>query len=276
VGDEVVVGSYHTLHVYDRALEHRRDIGHPLFAGIHELYPTAGGRIWMADTALDAALEVDVATGAVTDERWPRDDPSLRARLNLEPPEVDKEGENRQKWLLRPERSDFSHLHLNAVTPWRGELYALCNHPGVVLNLDRNEVVFQHAGLKGGHNLLILDDGTAITSGSTNHAIVTWDLATGKRRGAVRLDSFPWVRRLARRHQLRANGAKVLKRLGLPSWRSAQPLFVRGMKLHGDRLFVGVSPASILEIDWPRGELVDAFCYSHDVRVCVHGLEVAS
>jgi hypothetical protein len=276
VGDEVVVASYHTLHVYDRTLEHRRDVSHPLLAGLHELHVTPDGRLWVAATAIDAAFEVDIQTGDILDERWPRDDAGIQARLGVDPLDVDKEGENRQKWLLRPERSDFGHLHLNTVTTWQGELYALCNFPGVIVNLDRNEVVLEHAGLRGGHNLIILDDGTAFTSGSTTHAVAIWDLKAGKRRDAIRLQSFPWVRKLTRTQRLRANAVKAMTKLRLPTPRTAQPLFVRGMDLHGDDLWVGVSPGSILRIDWQRGELLDAYNHSPDVRVCIHGLGVGN
>ena len=53
-----------------------------------------------------------------------------------------------------------------------------------------------------------------------------------------------------------------------------RPLFVRGLDRLGDLLFVGVSPATILCIDEHQGKLVDAYSYSQDVGVCIHGLRV--
>ena len=43
-----------------------------------------------------------------------------------------------------------------------------------------------------------------------------------------------------------------------------------------ETILVGISPATLLEIDWRRGRLVDLFSYSTDPRVCVHGLECSS
>ena len=54
----------------------------------------------------------------------------------------------------------------------------------------------------------------------------------------------------------------------------AAPLFARGLQVVGDQVFVGVSPASILCIDWPRGRLLDTFQYTELVTTAVHGLVV--
>ena len=62
-----------------------------------------------------------------------------------------------------------------------------------------------------------------------------------------------------------------------PLARVAQPdtaALARGLAVVGDHVFVGVSPASILCIDWPRGLLVDVFQYSDQVTAAVHGLVV--
>jgi hypothetical protein len=55
----------------------------------------------------------------------------------------------------------------------------------------------------------------------------------------------------------------------------AKPCFVRGLDYFDGSLFVGISPATILEIDYETGELLDYFKYANDVRVAVHGLKIA-
>ncbi|WP_263785478.1 hypothetical protein [Salinibacter grassmerensis] len=52
----------------------------------------------------------------------------------------------------------------------------------------------------------------------------------------------------------------------------AEPLFVRGLARREDTLFIGVSPASILQVDVKTGALVDAYQYSSNVHACIHGL----
>lgn len=271
IDDSVMVGSYHTLLFFSRDLEPERRITHELLAGIHETHLLPDGRLWVAATAVDAALLVDLDKGDVVDARWPRESPALQQRLGLTALDIDKDADNRQKWLLRPERSDRSHLHLNAVCPWRGELYALCTHPGVIVNLDREEVVVQDRRLKGAHNLIVLDDGTTLTSGTTSHSIEVWDLAARRSVRSIELTSFPWVRKVVRRHMAAFNARRVLGRLGIGQAR-AHPLFIRGQHRMGDRVLVGLAPASLLLVDWRTGTLVDAYQHSDDVEVCVHGI----
>jgi hypothetical protein len=55
---------------------------------------------------------------------------------------------------------------------------------------------------------------------------------------------------------------------------TVMPFFVRGLDLVGDHLFIGISPAAILCIDWRSEKLIDVFNYSSDIRMAVHGLKV--
>lgn len=271
VDDSVMVGSYHTLLFFSRDLEPERRVSHELLAGVHETHLLPDGRLWVAATAIDAALLVDLDKGDVVDARWPRDSPALRERLHMPPLEIDREADNRQVWLLRPERSDPGHMHLNAVCPWQGDLYALCTRFGVIVNLDREEVVIEDRRLRGAHNLTVLDDGTTLTSGTTSHSVEVWDLAARRSVRSIRLTSFPWVRRMVSRHLPRFAARRVLSKVGIGQPR-AHPLFVRGQHRMGDQVLVGLAPASILLVDWRKGTLLDAYQHSDDVEVCVHGI----
>jgi hypothetical protein len=52
-----------------------------------------------------------------------------------------------------------------------------------------------------------------------------------------------------------------------------QSIFVRGLEIiDPNRILVGVSPASILEIDIRKIQLLDFFQYSKEVGDAVHGL----
>ena len=58
--------------------------------------------------------------------------------------------------------------------------------------------------------------------------------------------------------------------------RVARPLFTRGMCwLDGARILVGVSPATVLEIDYKQGRLLDMCQLSESANECVHGLEAS-
>jgi len=74
--------------------------------------------------------------------------------------------------------------------------------------------------------------------------------------------AFPWTRRM--RRAARQSDSRV-----------ARVLFVRGMAFAGHRLYLGVSPASILCVDWHTSELLDVYEHSDDVTHAIHGLAIA-
>lgn len=273
---QVIVASYHQIKVYDLELRHQRDISHPLMVGLHEIFPVGENRFWVAATAVDAALEVDLETGQITRQFWPREMPGFQRLLSLAPMKIDKNADNRFRFLDGKHFRDPNHLHLNSVICWKGEMYALFNALGVVANLSREELAIEDPALSHGHNLIVLEDGTTIVNDTFGRAVRFYDLKTGKLQRVINLTRFEEVRKLAKwHHSLRQVMNRVFRSMKLPPlfpW--ARPLFVRGLDVVKDHLFVGVSPASILRIDWRRGELVDVYRYSRDVRVCIHGLKV--
>jgi hypothetical protein len=277
IGDRVVVASYHTLKVYDRSLRHQRDVTHPLMVNLHETYSGPDGRIWISCTAIDAALEIDLETGHVTRQFWPREMRGFQRALGLTPLEIDKQADNRIRFLSRKYLEHLSHLHLNAVASWQGEMYALFHSFGIIVNLDRQKVVIESQALRGAHNLVIRDDGLAFVNDTFGRTIRIYDLRTESQSQVIDLMKFQWVhnvRGFARWRDIVYVMRQVLHKIqGRPS-RPPRHLYVRGLDLVGNLLFVGLSPASILCIDWTQERFVDAYCYSKDIRACVHGLRV--
>ncbi len=274
MGEDLVVASYHTLRLFDRRLAPLRDVSHPLMVGLHEVFPTGDGTIWVASTAIDAALEIDMTSGRAVRQIWPREMPPFQAALGVASLAIDKEADNRGRFLSRSHLESHSHLHFNAITRWRGEMYGLFNSFGAIANLDRGEVVIRDDALRGGHNLVVLEDGTAFINGTRGHCVHIYDLAERAHRQTIDLMTFSWVRDLTRWYDRIAPLTRGFSRLGIRQLKISLPRFVRGLDLDGDRLFVGMSPASILCLDWRRGELVEAFNYSRDIRACIHGLKV--
>jgi hypothetical protein len=272
--DKVVVASYHTLKLYDRELHHQRDVSHPLMVNLHETHSCHDGEIWVSCTATDAALEVDLETGQVIRQFWPREMRGFQRALDLTPLEIDKQADNRDQFLSRKYLNHPSHLHLNAVASWQGEMFSLFNSFGIIANMDRQEVVIEDPTLRGGHNLIIRDDGMAFVNDSLGRAVRVYDLRAKQLNQIIDLTRFRWVRDLARWRDIIYLVQKGLHKVGIWPLEPSRPLFVRGLDLVEDQLFVGLSPASILCIDWRRGELVDVYSYSQNVRDCIHGLKV--
>jgi hypothetical protein len=65
---KLFVASYCELQVYDLDLNPLFNITHPLMAGLHEIYKVNEHQLWLASTALDCALLLDLDTNEVRSE----------------------------------------------------------------------------------------------------------------------------------------------------------------------------------------------------------------
>lgn len=275
LGDTVAVCSYHTVRFFDRDLRPLRDLSHPLMVGLHELAPTARGTLWVTSTAIDAALEIDLATGKALRELWPREQPGIQRALGVEPLPIDKGADNRTRFLEGDHLRNRHHLHLNAVAEHRGEVFALFNRPGVVANLDRDEVVIRDKGIRRGHNLLIDEAGRALVNDTSKRHVYGFDLASGERVSEIDLMKIGPVARLARFRDPVRELKLALHRRGWIALAPPKPIFVRGLARCGGSLFVGLSPATLLELDASSGRLLDHFTFDTRVHACIHGIAPA-
>jgi len=274
IGDEIVAANFHTLQIFDLSLAHKKDFSHGLMVGLHETYCDRGRRIWVSSTVIDAALEYDLSTDELTSSYWPREIESFQMSFGLDPASIDKEADNRRRFLTGDHLKSHSHLHLNAVTVRNGEVYALLNRFGAICNLTTSEIVIKDTKLARGHNLLFLDDGIVVANDTFGQTVRIYDLAKQKLIKVIDLLDYAWVRRLRHRARMSNLPRKFLRKLGLWQESICRPLFVRGLDRKDSMLIVGLSPASILCIDWHSGQLLDAYQYSTDLRVCIHGLAV--
>jgi hypothetical protein len=275
VGDRVAVCSYHTVRLFDRDLRPLRDLSHPLMVGLHEVDLTPRGTLWVTSTAIDAAFELDLETGKVVRELWPREQPGLQQALGVEPLPIDKAADNRTRYLDGDHLRNRHHLHLNAVAEYDGCVYALFNRPGVIANLDRDAVVVRDKGIRRGHNLLMDGHGRALVNDTSKRHVYGFDLASGERISEVDLMALAPVARLARWRDPVRRAKLALHRLGWLALAPPKPIFARGLARSGSSLFVGISPATILQIDEASGRLVDHFTFDRRVHACIHGIAVA-
>ena len=180
--------------------------------------------------------------------------------------------DNRRRFLTDDHLDSESHLHLNAVTVNNDDVYALFHRFGAICNLSTGEVVIRDKHLVRGHNLIFLNDETIVTNDTYGRTIRIYDLAKKRPIKVINLLDYDWVQRLKRRADLTNLPRQILRRLKLRKEGISRPIFVRGLARKGDMLFVGLSPAAILCINWQSGELLSAYQYSSDPRACVHGL----
>ncbi|MCG3150012.1 MAG: hypothetical protein PCFJNLEI_03479 [Verrucomicrobiae bacterium] len=265
--DEVFVASYHSLHGFDYNLNGTRTISNPNFAGLHEIKLVEDG-IWTSSTALGMVQKVDF-DGKTLQEWWAHDDPLVQKEFAPEPFVVDKTADNRLAYL-----EDFSKLHLNNVEVHNGRVYVCFNHHGAVLRLFPTEIVSRDAALKGCHNGVVTDDNELLINDSHRHTVVALDLGTGQVKRRINLIEFPIVARLAEVSEVKRVPAWVQFRNFVMRKRMTRPLFTRGLcRLDDSRILVGISPASVLELNYKTGELLDRFTLSTGANECIHGLE---
>lgn len=273
VGDDVIAADYHTLNFFDRDLNLKRTISHELMAGLHEI-DIAGDSVWVSSTTLDAVLKYRLVDGTKETEYWPREMPDFQQALDLERLPVDKSIDNRATFLDNTSFRGPSHLHLNAVCEFRGEVYALFHSRCVVANLTRGTIVIRDKNLKHAHNLIMEEPGVVYINDTHRTVIRQYDLASGEQIRAIDIKRMAGIKALVFRSAIRA-----LREMGVSFFSSrrkatARPLYLRGLALHGDWIFAGFSPATIVCIDRKTGELVDFYFHSSDARVCIHGLAV--
>lgn len=265
--DELFVASYHTLLGFDYDLNPTRRITNNNFAGLHEITLDGDG-IWVSSTALGCVLKVDLQ-GRVKQQWWAHEDPVVQRQFAPAPLRVDKSQDNRLSYL-----ADFSRVHLNNVVVHEGRVYVCFNHHGAVLRLFPTEVVAHDPALKGCHNGVVTHDEKMLINDSHHHRIVVCDLKTGRVSKRIDLIEFPEVAALATASRIKDVAPWVRLRNFIIRKRMTRPLFTRGMcLLDRSRVLVGVSPASVLEIDYEKSRLLDHFTLSQSANECVHGLE---
>lgn len=273
IGDSIIAADYHTLNFYNRELQLQRKLSHGLMVGLHETQALDSG-IWVSSTSIDAALKFDMHSGDLLEQFWPREMPEYQQALNIEPLEIDKSVDNRQAFLDSASFRGSSHLHLNAVCEFRGEVYALFHAQGVVANLTRRSIVIQDDLLRHAHNLIIEEPGVAFINDTQRTVVRQYDLRSGQQIRAYNIKKMPGIKPLLWRTALTALKETGLSFMSKHSKATARPLYLRGLAITADYIFAGFSPATIVCIDRHSGKLVDYYFHSTDARVCIHGLAV--
>ena len=106
--------------------------------------------------------------------------------------------------------------------------------------------------------------------------MVVFDLRTGAVKRRIDLAGFPPLAGLASVRACRDVTWGLRLSNFLTRQRIARPLFTRGMcRLDGSRILVGISPATVVELDYQQGRLLDFCQLSTSANECVHGLEAA-
>jgi hypothetical protein len=278
-GDHVFVASYHTIHVFDSDLRPVRQISHPLFADIHDL-AWEGEHIWVSSTALDCAVKID-QQGETVDIWRPREEEEIASRFGLTPLPIDETKDNRLSYLGCAHK-DPGHTHLNTVSIVNGRPTALLNKYGCIVGMRPTRILVCDPELCGAHNLVFTPDEEILTCNTHGQEIRIYD-RDGRFRRRIGLRQFPEVRRLRRKFAVRSARLWLAERspsYRLSWWladgemRASRPIFVRGLcPTDRQSVLVGISPASVLEVDWRHGRLLGFHQFSDNLHEAVQDVE---
>jgi hypothetical protein len=277
VNNRIIAANFHSLEIFDRNLNKIKTISNENMVGLHEIYHTKDQKIWVSSTTIDGALLIDLKTGETLDQYWPRDMNFFQSRFNLTPLQIDKEADNRDKFLVYQKKFDNSHLHLNAVKEFKGEVFALFNKLGVVANLTKRDVLLQDKRIVGAHNILFPDERTLIINNTKKGRTMLFDINNQSLIKELNLKKYRVVRNHIFWSWINYKIAIWLRKLKIKnSIIAARPLFVRGLHKIDNLLFVGISPAMILCFDLNKERLIDYYIYSKDTRVAIHGIHAVN
>ena len=257
-GDEILVGTYHTILVYDHHLNLKRTITNNLFVNIHEI-SLYGKNIWVSSTAIDCALLV-TPEGEMLKSWWPREESQLQEKYGLYPMKIDKQADNRMKHIHTEMGQKPGHTHLNAVATFADHTYVLLNRLGVVVQIEPEfKIILEDPLIEGAHSLVISVDGKRmILCSSFKRDVLVYDVKNGTQLKRIHLLEFDEIARLYEEN---------------PDQPYNRSIFVRGLEIiDHETILVGVSPASILKVDIKGGKLLEFFQYSTNVSDAVHGL----
>lgn len=256
--DELFVGTYHTIMVYDLDLNLKRTLTNDLFVNLHEMC-FDGNDIWVSSTTIDLALKVDLY-GKTLDIWQPRNETELQKLFNVSPLNIDLNIDNRLIHLHSELGTKKGHTHLNTIANFDGNIFTLLNKQGVIFQIEpEKKIIFQSDLIRGSHSLNFWENKNyGILCGTRSAELIIIDFKKKKINKHINLLKFQEIKKLKEES---------------PDEPFNKSIFVRGLEIIGkDRVLVGISPASIVEIDIRKPELIDIFRFSDEVGDAVHGI----
>jgi hypothetical protein len=186
---------------------------------------------------------------------------------------LDKEADNRLNYIGINDNKTPYHTHFNAISVWNNEIYGLLNRFGAVVNLTKESILFEDINIWGCHNLKFSNDDLIFINDTRNQSVQIID-TQGKFVKHINLLPFHSIGKKMKFYKTIAPYKVFLEKKKIIKYGTVMPFFVRGLDIDGDLLYIGISPASILCINWKSEKIVDIFNYSPDVRKAVHGLKL--
>lgn len=264
----LIVSSYHSLLVGNQQEPGIAQYSHPLMAGIHAICMGEGNKVWITSTSIDLLLEYDLTTQSATQVY---DVTALNCVRDhgVTPRQLDLSLDYRTSadYIM----GDFTHLNSVVRTPNR--LLVLLNHQGLIVDPIADQVLLQDQNLCGAHDLVYIPSENLIAVNDTRRqAVLLYDAESLKFNQAIYLNQLKgcpsWIRWTQRANAISTKLRALLKQ-GSPG---ATPLFQRGLTYADGSLFVGLSPATVIELDWKVNQVKQVLRISKEVSETVYGI----
>lgn len=252
----VFIALQDSIAVYD--IELHKQVGridHRLFNGIHEI-SWHNDRLYVTCAVTDSILVMSAA-GQELAHFYLGNNPYFMKSLGLSPRELD----NRLDYRLMHRVKRL--FHVNNVQVLGENIYANFNLQSCFARIyPREDIIIQDPALRQSHNGQFSPDGKYILINDTgNYALRVYD-PVGKLIKTIDFKQFPLPVNFTEKkifgkgHDIKAG-------------------WLRGMAFsinHKDIVFVGLSPAMVVAVDYINGELIDYRQFRRNIWISIHGL----
>lgn len=254
-GRDLFIAGQNVIFVCDTDLNVIRRINHRLFNGLHEL-DWFDGKLYVTSAVTDSVLTMD-EQGELCEQHYLGNDASLLKSFGLKPRELDSAIDYR---LIHKARRLY---HVNSVQATVDGVYAGLNRQGAFVRINPSpQVLIADNRFKNCHNAQFTPDRGNIVMNDTNgFSLRIFDL-DGREERQIDLRRMSLPIRFSERtvfgdgHEIRAG------------WLRGMAFSVTDL----DVVYLGLSPASVIAVNYRTGRLVDYIQLRRDIWITVHGL----
>jgi hypothetical protein len=253
--EHIFIAAQNVIFVFDKDLKLIREIHNNLFNGLHEL-DWYSGSLYVTCAVTDSILALN-QEGDVTKSFLLGNNPFFTSKFNLEPRTLDNRLDYRVMHRCR------RLYHINNVQVTNDGVYAGFNIQGAFVKIHPfEEILIADTKLNMCHNAQYTPDREHILINDTKH---------------YSLQVFD--------HNCKHLRTIDLRKLDLPIDFSQKTTFgtghqikagwLRGMefsRVDQNIVFLGLSPSSILAIDYVKGKMVDFMKLRRNIWITVHGI----
>lgn len=271
LNEHIIACDFHTLLFFDSNLKVISRITDNAMVGLHELYfDERSMLLYLTSTTINTVVIINLKSMKIVERIYLNSVEKIVKDLELSKvSNLDFNIDYRTNSITKNLKKERNHMHLNAIAMYNDDLLILLNRKGIVYNLSKEEILFQNDSLIGGHNICVHEN-YLFSCNTLGHSLFIYSLKDKIVYKEIDILKYGKIRRINKIAQI-INFFDSL--FFLKRYKVVKTLFCRGLKVDGDYVFMGTSPAMVLKINWKNELLEDLFKISNNPRYCIHGLQ---